>query len=121
MQLNVEQATRDASKRWQDFFNSGNAAGCASCYENDALMSAQPFGEFTGRETIQNFWQNLMNEGFAEVEYINAKITVVDENSALLTSDWRMNKAHGIITKELWVRQQDGSMALREDYFEVAE
>ena len=30
-----------------------------------------------------------------------------------------MNKASGVIHKELWVIQEDGSAKLREDHFEV--
>lgn len=44
---------------------------------------------------------------------------MIDETSALLTSDWKMNKANGVIYKELWVMQEDGSAKLREDDFEA--
>ena len=30
-----------------------------------------------------------------------------------------MNKAHGVIHRELWVLQEDGSAKLREDNFEA--
>jgi hypothetical protein len=82
-------------------------------------MVAAPFGTFTGHAEIQSFWQNLINDGFTGVDYLNPEITVLDETSALLTSGWKMNKAHGIITRELWVLQADGTMTLREDHFEA--
>ncbi len=119
MTNSVENAVRQASERWKGFFNSGDAAGCASCYEESATMVAKPFGTFTGRESIQAFWQNLIDGGYAEVAYVDPKITVNDETSAVLASDWTMNKARGFITYELWVRQNDGSMKLREDHFEA--
>lgn len=112
-------ATQEASAKWKASFNSGNAAGCAAAYERDALMVAKPFGEFRGTEAIQGFWLNLVDQGFAEVDYIEPEMTIVDEKTVLLTSGWKMNKAKGIITKELWVQQEDGSMLLREDHFEV--
>jgi len=60
-----------------------------------------------------------MDEGFSNVEYVEPKIEVVDETQALLTSEWAMNKAAGVIHKELWVLQGDGTAKLREDDFEA--
>lgn len=34
------------------------------------------------------------------------------------TSGWAMNNAHGVITRELWVRQDDETIRLREDHVE---
>lgn len=108
-----------ASERWRDFFNQGQAAGCASMYEDDAEMVATPFGSYRGRQEIEAFWQDLIGRGFADVVYINPEIKQVDETSTVLTSGWKMNNAHGVISRELWVVQADGSMLLREDEFEV--
>jgi ketosteroid isomerase-like protein len=112
-------AVKQASERWQTGFNSGNAAQCAAQYEADAVMDARPFGRFEGHEQIQAFWQQLVDDGFAEVEYIEPQFEVVDDNSVLLTSKWKMNQAHGVIHKELWCLQADGSAKLREDDFEA--
>ena len=112
-------AIETASNEWKSAFNSGNAEGCANQYEEHAVMHARPFGTFHGREDIQSFWNNLINDGFADVEYINPQIEVIDETSAILTSGWKMNKASGIIHKELWVLQENGEAKLREDDFEA--
>lgn len=112
-------AVQAASEYWRAAFNSGDAAGCAAAYEEDAVMVAKPFGTFTGRKDIQAFWNKIIAEGFTDVEYIEPDIKVVDETSAVVSSKWRMNKAHGVITKELWVMQNDGTALLREDDFEV--
>ncbi|WP_445360165.1 isochorismatase [Microbulbifer sp. EKSA005] len=111
--------TKAASEQWKSYFNSGNAAGCASMYEEQAQMTAKPFGLFEGRKNIQAFWQNLVDQGFADVTYIGAKIEVVDEVSTVLSSNWKMNNAEGVITRELWVLQEDGTMLLRDDQFEA--
>lgn len=111
--------TKAASEQWKSYFNSGNAAGCASMYEEQAQMTAKPFGQFEGRKNIQAFWQNLVDQGFADVTYIDAKIEVVDEVSTVLSSNWKMNNAEGVITRELWVLQEDGTMLLRDDQFEA--
>ncbi len=68
---------------------------------------------------IQGFWQKLIDDGFKDVEYIDPKIEVLDDSSALLTSGWKMNNAGGVIHRELWVIQADGSAKLREDDFEA--
>ena len=112
-------AVKKASAQWQSAFNSGDAAGCAAQYESTAVMNARPFGTFTGTSEIQGFWQQLIDDGFADVEYIEPKIEVIDKASAILTSGWKMNKASGVIHKELWVLQEDGAAKLREDDFEA--
>ncbi|MEM8641492.1 MAG: nuclear transport factor 2 family protein [Cyanobacteria bacterium P01_G01_bin.54] len=117
----VSTAVTDASDRWKAAFNAGDAAGCAAQYEADAVMQARPFGTFKGTEAIQAFWQNLITDGYTDVEYIDQKIEVVDATAAVLTSKWRMNKASGVIHRELWVVQADGEAKLREDDFEAME
>ncbi len=115
----VLDAVNKASTQWKSAFNSGDAAGCAAQYEEDAVMHARPFGTFSGTIQIQSFWQKLIDDGYSDVKYIDLKIEVIDEKSAILTSGWKMNKASGVIHKELWVLQADGSAKLREDDFEA--
>ena len=118
-EASVVAALQSASRAWQAAFNAGDAAGCAAAYEEDAVMIAKPFGSFTGRSEIQAFWAKIIAEGFGDVEYVDPEVEVIDAVSAVLSSKWRMNKAHGEITKELWVLQDDGTALLREDHFEV--
>lgn len=113
------EAVKQASSAWQVAFNSGNAAGCAAQYESDAVMYARPFGRFVGTEAIQQFWQKLIDDGFAEITYIEPKIEMIDDKTAVLSASWKMNKAQGVIHKELWVLQADGNAKLREDDFEA--
>lgn len=117
----VESATRAASARWKESFNKGDAAGCAACYEADAEMIATPFGTFVGRAQIEAFWQKLIADGFAEVDYVDPQIEVIDDRSAVLTSGWKMNKGQGVITRELWVLQANGTALLKEDHFEAVQ
>ena len=115
----VLNAVEAASARWVAAFNSGDAAGCADQYEQNAVMHARPFGMFKGTEEIQQFWQGLIDDGFTNVEYVYPQIEILDATSAVLTSAWRMNKAGGVIHKELWVMQADGTAKLRDDEFEA--
>ena len=113
------QAVEVASQAWKAAFNAGDAAGCAAQYEANAVMQARPFGTFTGRAEIEGFWSKLIGDGFSDVEYLDPKVEVLDASSAVLTSGWRMNKAGGVIHRELWVLQDDGTAKLREDDFEA--
>ena len=115
----VRLAVEEASSKWKLAFNCGDAAGCAAQYEAEAVMHARPFGTFKGTEEIQAFWQQLIDDGYSDVDYIEPKLDVIDDTSAVLTSGWKMNKAGGIIHKELWVLQSDGTAQLREDDFEA--
>lgn len=108
-----------ASRRWKDAFNSGDAAGCAACYEPGAVMTAQAFGTYRGTAEIQGFWQNLIDDGFRQVEYIDPRVVRINHSSAVLTAKWSMNKAQGVIHRELWILQPDGEARLREDDFEA--
>ncbi|MDD9878733.1 MAG: DUF4440 domain-containing protein [Magnetovibrio sp.] len=119
MATDIETAVAAASERWKSSFNGGDAAGCAACYEEDAVMVAKPFGTFTGRAEIEAFWTQIIADGFADVEYIEPSLEVLDETSAVLSAGWKMNNAHGVITRELWVLQADGGALLREDHFEA--
>ncbi|MBE7385601.1 MAG: nuclear transport factor 2 family protein [Leptolyngbya sp. SIO1E4] len=104
----VLKAVSEGSERWKVAFNTGDAAGCAAQYEDSVVMHTRPFGTFNGADDIKTFWQNLITDGYAEVEYIDPKIEVLDDKTAILTSRWRMNKASGVIHKELWAIQEDG-------------
>ncbi|WDE05935.1 nuclear transport factor 2 family protein [Thalassomonas viridans] len=110
-----------ASETWKNAFNQGNAELCARQYTPGAVMRARPFGTFTGYEAIKAFWQDLIDKGFSDVNYIEPVYEVIDEQNVLLSSRWRMNNAGGVIHKELWQRQADGEFKLAQDEFEVLE
>lgn len=113
------QLCKDAIGRWQRAFNQQDAAGCAAQYQADAVMDARPFGTFTGREQIQAFWQKIIDDGFKDVQYTDVVWEQVAKDSFVLTSSWTMNKAFGVVHRELWQVQEDGLARLVEDDFEV--
>ncbi len=119
MSETIEEAVKRASEKWQSSFNRRDSRGCSLCYEEYALMVASPLGSFKGRDAIQAFWQKLIEGGFTDVTYVDPKIEVIDDRTAILSADWTMNKAKGLITKELWIIQPDGTALLQEDYFEA--
>ena len=108
-----------ASETWKNAFNQGDAELCAKQYTPGAIMQARPFGTFTGYEAIKAFWQDLITKGFTDVNYIEPTYQVINEQSVILTSRWRMNNAGGVIHKELWQQQADGEFKLAQDDFEV--
>ena len=116
---NVLETCKAGIAEWQQAFNSQNAAGCAAQYEETAVMEAKPFGTFTGREQIQAFWQNIIDQGFAEVDYTDVKWEPIGDDGYLLSSKWTMNKAFGVVHREHWKLQSDGRARLVSDEFEV--
>jgi ketosteroid isomerase-like protein len=112
-------AVKKASEGWKASFNRGDAQGCASFYEENAIMNASPLGSFHGKQEIEQFWKKLIDDHFSEVEYIDPKIEIIDDVSATITGNWKMNKAHGVLHEEYWVVQSDGSAKLRRDHFEI--
>lgn len=112
-------AVKAASDNWIASFNSGDAAGAASAYEDDAVMTALPFGRFVGKPATEEFWVDIISKGLSDVKYIEPKIEVISDQAAIISSKWSMNAAHGLITKELWVLQDDGTAKLRIDNFEI--
>jgi len=104
---------------WKNAFNSQDAAGCAKQYKENATMEAKPFGTFEGRDAIQKFWRDIMDQGFCDVKYTNVKWEKLSEHEYLLSSNWTMNKAFGVVHREHWVVEEDGIARLLSDEFEV--
>jgi hypothetical protein len=116
-------ACKEGISTWQKAFNSQNAAGCAGQYTADCVMDARPFGTFKGRDEIQAFWQNIMDQGYADVAYTGVSWQAVSEEEKeqgyILTSSWTMNKAFGVVHKEHWIVEADGRARLLSDDFEI--
>lgn len=115
----VLEACKAGIKAWQIAFNSQDAAGCAAQYAEGTVMEARPFGTFTGREEIQTFWQNIIDQGFADVDYTDVKWEEHKEGGYILSASWTMNKAFGVVHREHWAIQEDGKARLVFDDFEV--
>ncbi|AUI87351.1 isochorismatase [Vibrio azureus] len=116
---NVLTAVTKASKGWRDAFNSGDAKKAASFYEQDAVTTSIPFGIYIGQTAAEGLWDYIISNGYKDVKYFDTKIEVISSNAAVLSGSWEMNKAYGIMTKEIWVVGQDGTAKLRVDDFEV--
>jgi hypothetical protein len=116
-------ACKEGISTWQKAFNSQDAAACAGQYTADSVMDARPFGTFKGRDEIQAFWKNIMDQGYADVAYTDVSWQAVSEEEKeqgyILTSSWTMNKAFGVVHKEHWVVEADGRARLLSDDFEI--
>ena len=116
----VVREVRAASNAWIDNFNAGNVDGIANAYEEDAIMWAEPFGIFEGRDAIRAFWDDLVNNvGATNLVYQRRRIRVISDTVAIVRSDWSMNIGGGIIYQEKWVKQANGEWILRSDHFDV--
>ncbi len=115
---NVLQRCQAGIDGWQTAFNNQDAAGCAAQYCANAVMHARPFGTFNGREEIQAFWQGIIDQGFTEVDYTDVTWEEA-EGGYILSANWTMNKAFGVVHREHWVVEEDGKARLIDDDFEV--
>lgn len=116
-------ACKEGIAAWQAAFNQQDAAGCAGQYTEKSIMDARPFGTFKGREEIQAFWQNIMDQGYKDVAYSDVQWQAVNQDDSeegyILTSSWTMNKAFGVVHKEHWIVEADGKARLISDDFEI--
>ena len=119
MNQNILETCKTALEKWKLAFNSQDAEGCAAQYEESATMVAKPFGTFVGRKQIQLFWQDIMDQGFADVDYSDSNWVANGDDGYVLSAKWTMNKAFGVIHKEYWKIQPDGTAMLHYDEFEV--
>ncbi|WP_318480279.1 YybH family protein [Photobacterium leiognathi] len=115
----VLEACKAALAAWQQAFNGLDAKGCAAQYTQECVMEARPFGVFEGRDAIENFWQGIIDQGFNNVDYTDVTWEAEGDNGYILTAKWTMNKAFGVVHKEHWAMQSDGSARLVSDCFEV--
>ncbi|WP_293266671.1 nuclear transport factor 2 family protein [Neptunomonas sp.] len=106
-------------RAWKQAFNKQDAAGCASQYMPHAVMDARPFGTFKGRDEIQAFWKNIMDQGFTDVEYSDVRWEPAENEGYILRASWTMNKAFGVVHREHWIIDADGKARLSSDDFEV--
>ncbi|MEI8626301.1 nuclear transport factor 2 family protein [Pseudoalteromonas sp. B137] len=116
---NILDLCKEGISAWQTAFNNQDAAGCAAQYTEDCIMEAKPLGVFKGREEIFGCWQNIIDQGFANVEYSNVKWEAAEDGGYILTSSWEMNKAFGVVHREHWIVEQDGKARLKSDSFEI--
>ena len=112
-------AVNDGLRRWVSAFNAGDVEGCVALYEANAVMHAKPSGTFTGTEEIRAYWQMVIAEGFGEAEFIEPKFEVIDETKVLVTGGCRMDQISGVVHKDIWVLQPDGTAKIRVDDFEM--
>ena len=112
-------AVNDALRQWVEAFNAGDLDGCVALYAADAVMHAKPSGTFIGIDEIREYWRVVIKEGFEEVEFIEPKMELIDEEQVLVTGGWRMDRLRGVVHKDLWVLQPDGTARLLEDNFEM--
>ncbi|WP_196889476.1 YybH family protein [Aureivirga sp. CE67] len=110
----------EASKKWIQSFNKGNAANCVQGYDSTAVMLAQPFGLKKGTKEISEFWTPFIESGASNLIYTNVSVEVPNETTAFLSANWSMNVGKGIIFQEKW-KKINGKWLLTYDNFQVLE
>ncbi len=108
MHQNTHMEVLAASQNWIAGFNRGDLAAMVRGYTKNASMHPRPNPLCSGQAEIESFWSGLLAAGASELVYSNIRLTIEGEGRARLAADWSMNVAAGVITNELWVRQENG-------------
>ena len=108
-----------ASQKWIEGFNQGDLAVMVNGYTSDASLHPRPNPLCFGQAEIESFWSGLLATGASELTYSNIRLTVEEEGRVRLAADWSMNVAAGVITNELWVKQENGEWLIAQDDFDV--
>ncbi len=109
-----------ASKNWIEQFNKGNTRACLDRYDNNATMSAMPFGIKKGIKEISEFWTPFIASGATNLIYTNVRIEVVNKTTVFLSANWSMNVGRGVIYQEKW-EKKDGEWVYTYDNFQILE
>ena len=110
-----------ASKQWVKHFNHGDIDYCVSGYMPDAILQANPMGEYVGKDNIDNFWRPFIQSGATDLHYKDMWLKQVGDEKVHLGANWSMNVGKGIIILEEWVKNDAGVWKLSQDFFEVQE
>ncbi len=108
-----------ASQNWIAGFNRGDLTTMVNGYTKDASMHPRPSPLCFGQQAIENFWSGLLTIGAGELVYSNIRLTTEGEGRARLAADWSMNVAAGVITNELWIKQENGQWLIAQDDFDI--
>ncbi|PAJ76290.1 isochorismatase [Pseudoalteromonas sp. NBT06-2] len=115
----IRNNVKSASLNWIKNFNNGDVQACIDRYLPSAIMQVYPFGKFNSKQEISDFWLNFAKSNPTDLVYKNIQIKVLNKKQAILSANWSMNIASGIISKELWTLADDGQWYLEEDDFSV--
>ncbi len=119
MHHNAHTQVLAASQNWIEGFNRGDLAAMLRGYTKHASMYPRPNPLCSGQEEIERFWSGLLAAGASDLVYSNIRLTIEDESRARLAADWSMNVASGVITNELWVKQENGEWLITQDDFDI--
>eukprot|EP01059_Diplonema_ambulator_P031125 TRINITY_DN562_c0_g2_i1.p1 TRINITY_DN562_c0_g2~~TRINITY_DN562_c0_g2_i1.p1 ORF type:complete len:887 (+),score=180.57 TRINITY_DN562_c0_g2_i1:316-2661(+) len=119
-QVAAEEAALAANVEFVAALNAGDAAACVAFYEDDALLVTTIYGNFTGKTTIEVYWEEVITNANSNVNvaYTNLVVTTIDSNTVVLSASWTMSTAYGTV-REVWARSDGGSMLMRVQYFVI--
>ena len=105
-----------ASEAWIHAFNKGQAQVCVNGYQPNAVLRAKPFGVKKGKKGIGDFWIPFIKSGATNLVYSQISIEVINQKTALLSANWRMNVGEGRIYQEKWVKEGNRWLLAYDDF-----
>ncbi len=77
--IQAQEAIAQANQQFMSAFNQGNAGGVAECYMAGAQLLPANVGPIAGGETIQGFWQAVMDMGIKTARLETVELDVLGE------------------------------------------
>lgn len=119
----IEQATA----RFSETFNRGDAAALAAMYDTGAVVLAPNAPPMRGRQNIEALWAGARQQGFRTVSLVPNSIEVIGNHAIELGSYTLVIQPPGQaeVTDRgkymvVWKRQPDGSWKLYRDMFNTS-
>lgn len=119
----IEQATA----RFSEAFNRGDAAALAAMYDTGAVVLAPNAPPMRGRQNIQAFWAGARQQGFRTLELAVGSVEVIGNHAIDLGTYTMVIQPPGQAETTdrgkymvLWRRQEDGSWKLYRDMFNTS-
>jgi uncharacterized protein (TIGR02246 family) len=107
-----QQAVEQFTRRFEELFNSGDAAGMAACYTEDARLLAENIELLRGRESIERFWHYAIARARAAGAARTISLDEVTNSGslgyALGTVTVRIPNGSRLVTKYATIWERDG-------------
>lgn len=110
----LHKAIRDSSSKLILSFSHKDPLGCASLYEDMAMLNCINKPLYVGKSDIQLFWQSLIAEKWGEVELLDLMFDFISTDSVSSTTHWKIGPYIQLILKDRWSFTDDYKVSIFE-------
>ena len=125
----VKAAIEERGKAFEQAYNSGDAAGLADLYTEDAAILPPGAARAEGREAIAEFWGGAMEQGLSNLDLTTVEVEAAGDMAAEIgTLTATAPAAEGSNQSEIagkylvvWKRGEDGTWRLHRDIWNLGQ